>query len=124
MLLRLLTLFVCLFVIPVLVPPARADEAHMRAFHADAQHDDWMRSLKRPGGEGSCCSLNDCLPTDAEWKDGQWWAIVRGKWMAIPADKVLASPISMDGEAWVCAGQSAPGWTPVLYCFVPPLSSY
>jgi hypothetical protein len=104
--------------------PARADEAHMRRYHADAEQDQWMRSLQRPGGEGSCCSLNDCLPTDAEWREGQWWAIVRGIWTAIPPGKVLTSPLSMDGESWVCAGPGAPGWTPVIYCFVPPLSSY
>ncbi len=118
MLIRLLTLFMCLYVIPIMVPPAGADEAHMRSFHADAQSDNWMRSLQRPGGEGSCCSLNDCLPTDAEWRDGEWWAIVRGEWRLIPPKVILQTPISMDGEAWVCAGPQQ------IYCFVPPLSSY
>lgn len=101
-----------------LVPPARADEEHLRMYHADTQSDEWMRSLIRPDTGTSCCSLNDCSPTDAEWRDGQWWAVVRGEWWAVPPEKVLSKPLSMDGEAWICAGPH------VVYCFVPPLNSY
>ena len=98
--------------------PAKADEEHMRLYHADAQQDQWMRSLIRPDTGTSCCSLNDCAPTDAEWRDGQWWAMYRGAWRAIPPEKVLTSPISMDGEAWLCASPLT------VFCFVPPVSGY
>lgn len=98
--------------------PAAADDAHMRQHHASADQDEWMRSLIRPDVGTSCCNLNDCGPTDAEWKDGQWWATVRGRWTPIPPEKIVESPLSIDGEAWVCALAST------IFCFVPPISSY
>jgi hypothetical protein len=100
--------------------PVQADEEHMRLHHADAQHDEWMRSLKRPDTGGSCCNLRDCNPTDAEWRDGQWWAVLRGQWIAIPPEKVLTHPRSLDGEAWLCASLSST----FVFCFVPPLNNY
>lgn len=123
--LRLLSVSVTLiFILGVIIffTPARgyADEAHIHMYHADAGQDKWMRSLKRPDTKTSCCSLNDCNPTDAEWRDGQWWAVLRGTWVAVPPEKVLATPLSYDGEAWLCASLSSP----FVYCFVPPLNSY
>jgi len=95
-----------------------ADETHQSTYHADAQQDQWMRSLIRPDTGTSCCNLNDCSPTDAEWRDGQWWAVYQGEWRAIPPEKVLSKPLSMDGEAWLCAMERT------IFCFVPPLNSY
>lgn len=99
-------------------PGVLADEAHVRLYHADAQQDNWMRSLIRPDTGTSCCNLNDCNPTDAEWHNGQWWAVYQGTWRAIPPEKVLSKPLSMDGEAWLCAMERT------VFCFVPPLTSY
>jgi hypothetical protein len=87
---------------------------------------DWFKSLKMPGTNESCCGVGDCLRADADWRDGQWWAVVHGKWRAVPQSKILASPFSIDGSAYVCAG--SPPWTiggfppiePPIYCFVPP----
>lgn len=97
---------------------AVADTDHMKMYHADTQTDAWMRSLMRPDTGTSCCNLTDCAPTDAEWRDGQWWAVLRGAWTPIPPEKVLYKPVSMDGEAWLCAGATT------IFCFVPPLNSY
>src|SRR3990167_9171814 len=90
----------------LLAGPTLASEEHLRMYHADAQSDAWMRSLIRPDVGTTCCSLNDCQPTDAEWRDGQWVAIIRGKWTPIPPEKIVASPLSIDGEAWVCSGDN------------------
>ena len=98
--------------------PVQADEEHMRMYHADAQQNEWMRSLIRPDTKTSCCSLNDCNPTDADWRNDQWWAVIRGEWRPVPHDKVLTKPLSIDGEAWVCASKQQ------IYCFIPPLTSY
>ncbi len=68
-------------------PNAFADEAHIHLYHADVQTDQWMRSLTRPDTGTSCCNLNDCNPTDAEWREGQWWAVYKGAWRAIPPEK-------------------------------------
>jgi hypothetical protein len=116
-----LTLIFILGVIVLTTPPhasASADEAHIHQYHASAEQDEWMRSLIRPDTGTSCCNLNDCSPTDAEWRGGQWWAVYKGAWRAIPPEKVLSKPLSMDGEAWLCAMERT------IFCFVPPLNSY
>jgi hypothetical protein len=77
----------------------------------------WFQSLKQPGSGISCCDVADCHQTSADWRDGQWWAIVRSKWTAIPRDRVLGKK-SIDGEAYVCNSES--GSLPTIYCFVPP----
>lgn len=83
---------------------------HMQKHHADPAKDDWIRSLKKPGTDLSCCNLNDCDPTDAEWRggdDGQWWALshVKGQgYVPIPPEKIVTKQKSFDGEAWLCQG--------------------
>jgi hypothetical protein len=86
----------------------------------------WFESLKMPGSNASCCGVGDCHRTEAEWRDGQWWAIVNGNWLPVPDSRVLASPVSIDGSAYVCFG--SPEWIiggfgmePPIYCFVPPI---
>jgi hypothetical protein len=86
---------------------------------------DWFKSLKMPGTKASCCDVGDCHATEADWRDGEWWAIVHGEWRVVPQSKILASPFSIDGAAYVCTG--SPAWTigepetkPPIYCFVPP----
>lgn len=86
----------------------------------------WFRSLRMPGTNLSCCGLGDCHRTDADWRGGQWWAIVDGMWRAVPPSKVLTKPFSIDGAAYVCNGSPTfdiPGLEkarPPIYCFVPP----
>jgi hypothetical protein len=102
----------------------------------DASRAEWFEKLKTPSGE-SCCNLSDCRQTRAEWRgdtDG-WWAIVNGTLRPIPADKVLTSPRSIDGTAYICMGKDSRGGSHdtdgnpsgdvssllgAIYCFVPP----
>ena len=96
-----------------------ADEKHMQDYHGDPQYDQWFRSLMRPDTKTSCCNLNDCTQTQAEWRDDEWWAVVRGEWRAIPPEKIVQQPLSIDGEAYVCAGHNG-----TIFCFVPPIHGY
>ena len=92
---------------------------------------EWFRALKTPAGQ-SCCDLGDCRQVHAEWRsDTQgWWAAVNGKWRPVPAGKVLNSPPSIDGAAYLCVGTEAPVGSdvtqqvttmlPPIFCFVPP----
>jgi hypothetical protein len=102
----------------------------------DASRAEWFEKLKTSSGE-SCCNLSDCRQTQAEWRgdtDG-WWAVVQGTWRPIPADKVLTSPRSIDGAAYICMGkdsrgdgqnsdanmsENVPSLLGAIYCFVPP----
>src|SRR3990167_131537 len=76
---------------------------------------DWFRSLKQPGSGTSCCDVSDCKRSDAEFRNGQWWAVVAGEWTPIPPDKELLDRQSIDGEAYVCASPKG-----LIYCFVAP----
>ena len=97
---------------------------HMQMYHADPHYDQWFRSLKQPGSQISCCSLNDCDQTVAELRDGAWWAQVRGIWRQIPPEKIVKTPLSIDGEAYVCANPSMRPDLTNIYCFVPPIPGY
>jgi hypothetical protein len=74
----------------------------------------WFKSLRQPMTGFSCCDISDCRRTDADWRQGQWWAVVSGEWTPIPPDKELEKQ-SIDGDAYVC---SSP--TRRIYCFVKP----
>lgn len=84
----------------------------------------WFKSLLRPGTGISCCDISDCRKTDARWQDDGWWAVVLGKWRPIPPESVLTAPRTLDGEAYVCAGDvqdfEAHRLDVHVYCFVPP----
>ena len=74
----------------------------------------WFKGLKQPGTDNYCCDVSDCEKTEADWRDGQWWAVVQGRWMPIPRNKELAER-SIDGEAYVCSG-----WARRIFCFIKP----
>jgi len=84
-------------------------------FPADAQdRGSWFKSLKQPGSGFSCCDISDCKRTEADWRGGQWWAVVSGEWTPIPRDKELDKQ-SIDGDAYVCSSPNRR-----IYCFVRP----
>ena len=105
--------------------PADAQEAdHKQMYHADPHYDAWFRSLKIPGTDTSCCSLRDCDRTEAEWRADGWYALVRGIWRAIPPAKVVKTPTTIDGEAYVCANPAGPPESAGIFCFIPPVPGY
>lgn len=92
----------------------------------------WFESLEQPGTGRSCCSIADCLRTDADWRDGGWWVEMHGHWVEVPAERILAVK-SIDGSAYVCAAVDPLGFArPMpearmiavlragILCFVPP----
>ena len=113
---------------------AHDDLARRMRAAGEASRAEWFEKLKTPSGE-SCCNLSDCRQTQAEWRaDSEgWWVLVNGTWRPVPADKVLRSPRSIDGSAYLCMGSDSggdalgPGYLPgnvrllgAIYCFVPP----
>ena len=149
-----------LVLLTYVVGHAHDRKAWEMAAAGDTSRDEWFKSLKHPNGTGGCCSLTDCKQTEAEWRpDGkggfEWWALVEGyqgepgaktwtkgkKWQRIPPGNVLKTPLSIDGEAYVCHSDGTPGGlgyigggiggsyysnpsSPVIYCFVPPIPGY
>ena len=106
----------------VIGPCARAEEH----YSSDLQsRRDWFRGLIKPGTpDVRCCDIADCKRTSAEWRRDGWWALVQGKWRAIPSVSVLKTPRTIDGDAYVCSGdttyQDSHSGDPMIYCFVPP----
>lgn len=88
-------------------------------FTVSAGGGSWFESLKQPETGVSCCDTSDCRATRAEYRTGQWWAEVLGRMTPIPSNKVLKTPLSFDGDAYVCASPHG-----AIYCFVPPPSSF
>lgn len=124
------TLPVALAAVVMLCLPAGAQEQDRGA---------WFQSLKQPGSNLSCCDISDCRQTKAEWREGQWFAMVEEKWMPVPPERVLLKPHSIDGEAYVCNTASRPagedyspgiGIVPVgpstasILCFIPPTMGF
>lgn len=100
---------------------AYADDAHMRDMHGTPERDAFFRGLMQPDNGISCCSLNDCFPTEAEQLgDGNWRAKVKGIWRDMPANKIVKKP-SIDGEAYVCHSLAGKPENATIYCFLPPI---
>ncbi len=93
---------------------ATAQERAMQERALQEQRATWFRSLKQPNTGMSCCDVSDCRRTDADYRQGQWWAEVEGNWTPIPQEKQL-DKLSIDGDAYVCSGPRG-----TIYCFVPP----
>jgi hypothetical protein len=73
----------------------------------------WFQSLRQPGSGVSCCSLADCRTTDYRTDGNHYEALIDGRWLVVPQDKILKRVDNPTGRAVVC-------YTPALgiMCFV------
>jgi hypothetical protein len=71
----------------------------------------------------SCCSKDDCYPTEARPGVNTQWAARRredGLWIDVPDEKVERVRQPPDGRAHVCMPKAGTyAWNPI-YCFAPP----
>jgi hypothetical protein len=103
--------------------PARGQSGHHG--HGHDRHHDWYRDLKQPHSNASCCNkllpdgTGDCRPVRAYLgDDGRWRAIIDGRRLVIPADKVLTNPdgsalVAPDGNSHACVSPHG-----IIYCFI------
>lgn len=94
--------------------------------NGDDHRSNWFNSLKQPSNGITCCNLSDCHETDAkQLADGSWTAVIEDpggkRWTAIPPDKVVKRPLSIDGAAYLC---NAVYVINDIYCFIPPIPGY
>jgi hypothetical protein len=75
----------------------------------------WFQSLRQPGTGSSCCSLSDCRLTDYRAGASGYEAMVAGRWIAVPQDKILRGITNPTGRAVVCARPEG-----TILCFVTP----
>ena len=73
----------------------------------------WFQSLRQPGTGTSCCSVADCRTTDYRTQGDKYEALIDGRWIIVPAEKILQRADNPTGRAVVCS-------TPALgiLCFV------
>jgi hypothetical protein len=69
----------------------------------------------------SCCNKVDCYPTEATFRDGQWFARRRedGRFIPVPWSKVERNRDNPDGRNHVCMPPpNARGYPPdTIFCF-------
>lgn len=80
---------------------------------ADMSLAPWFQGLRQPGTGMSCCSISDCRQTDFRTNGSHYEAMIDGRWLAIPPDKILDRTDNPTGRAVVC-------YTPTLgiMCFI------
>lgn len=80
---------------------------------ADSTLGPWFQGLKQPGTGASCCSIADCRQVDYRTEGDHYQALIEGKWLDVPPDRVLAHQLNPTGRGVVC-------WTPWqgILCFV------
>jgi hypothetical protein len=82
--------------------------------NADPAFAPWFESLQAPNGT-SCCTIADCRTTDYRTTGQGYEALVDGRWLTVPPDRVLQHSANPTGRAVVCYLPS----TGIL-CFVRP----
>jgi len=75
----------------------------------------WFQSLRQPGTGTSCCSLSDCRLTDYRAGMSGYEALVAGRWISVPQEKILRGITNPTGRAVVCARPEG-----TILCFVTP----
>jgi hypothetical protein len=66
---------------------ASAQEGYYGAGH-DKWHQGFYSTLKRNDGQGSCCNLMDCRPTQSRMVGDHYEVKVDGEWMRVPMTRL------------------------------------
>ncbi len=82
---------------------------------ADGRYSGWFQDLRQPGTGSSCCSLADCRMTDYRGTPQGYEALVYGRWIVVPQEKILRGITNPTGRAVVCAHPDG-----TILCFVTP----
>jgi len=97
---------------------ASAQEGYYGAGH-DKWHQGFYSTLKRNDGQGSCCNLMDCRPTQSRMVGDHYEVKVDGEWMRVPSDKIN-NVVAPDGGTHVCAPRQVGRDKGVLFCVILP----
>lgn len=75
----------------------------------------WFHSLKAPNGT-ACCTVADCRRSDYRLTPDGYQAMIEGRWVSVPWERVLRRVDNPTGEAVVCYVPH----TELIMCFVRP----
>ena len=101
--------------------PATAQEGQYGVGHAK-WHEDFYSRLIRKDTKTSCCSLNDCRPTQSRMVGDHYEVKVEGEWTPVPKE-AIQNMMAPDGGAHVCAPKQQGSNRGVVYCVVLPPES-
>ena len=105
-----LSVFLCL--------GAAAQDGYHGAGH-ERWHQDFYSKLRRNDGQGSCCSVMDCRPTQSRMIGDHYEVKVDDEWVPVPQDKIN-NRVAPDGGAHVCAPRQVGRNKGVLFCVILP----
>jgi hypothetical protein len=114
---HLIALVSSAFSILLLVSGA-AQEGYLGTDH-HKWHEGFYSKLQRNDGQGSCCSLMDCRPTQSRMVGDHYEVKVEGDWTPVPYDKIN-NVVAPDGGAYVCAPRQVGRNKGVLFCVILP----
>ena len=97
---------------------AAAQEGYLGVGH-DKWHQGFYSTLKRNDGQGSCCNLMDCRPTQSRIVGDHYEVKVDGVWTPVPYDKIN-NVVAPDGGAHVCAPRQVGPNKGVIFCVILP----
>ena len=95
-----------------------AQEGYHGAGHQD-WHQGFCSKLKRNDGQGPCCNLMDCRPTESRMVGDHYEVKVDGEWVPVPNDKIN-NVVAPDGGAHVCAPRQVGPNKGILFCVILP----
>jgi len=67
----------------------------------DHWHGEFYNQLINPTTKQSCCSLNDCVPTQMRIHEGKYQVMVEGEWADVPQSQVVKKT-APDAGTHVC----------------------
>jgi hypothetical protein len=97
---------------------ATAQDGYHGAGH-DRWHQEFYAKLRRNDGQGPCCGLTDCRPTQSRMIGDHYEVKVDGEWIPVPNDKIN-DVVAPDGGAHVCAPEQIGRNKGVLFCVILP----
>jgi hypothetical protein len=100
---------------------AGAQEGHYGIGH-DKWHRDFYAKLRRNDGQGPCCSLGDCRPTQSRMVGDHYEVKVDGQWVPVPTN-TISNVVAPDGGAHVCAPEQIGHHKGLLFCVILPPDS-
>jgi hypothetical protein len=80
---------------------------------SDLKYKDWFESLRQPGTGIPCCSIADCRLTAYRMSADGYEVPLDGRWIVVPADKVLNHIPNPTGRGVVCYSPPAS-----IFCFI------
>ena len=97
---------------------AAAQDGHY-GVDQETWHQNFYAKLRRNDGQGTCCSLMDCRPTQSRMIGDHYEVKVDHEWVPVPNDKIN-NVVAPDGGAHVCAPRQVGRNKGVLFCVILP----